>query len=62
MTSFPTRWGSRLGVAPRRWLARRTLRGRLITGLVTLLALACATVGLATGCCPAPALAARLPA
>jgi two-component system, OmpR family, sensor kinase len=32
----------------RRWFARRTLRGRLIAGLVTLLALACACVGIAT--------------
>ena len=32
----------------RRWLAARTLRGRLIAGLVTLLALACACVGLVT--------------
>jgi len=33
-------------VSPRRWLAGRTLRGRLIAGLVALLALACASVGL----------------
>ena len=32
----------------RRWLAGRALRGRLIAGLVTLLALACAGVGIAT--------------
>ncbi len=32
----------------RRWLAGRTLRSRLIVGLVTLLALACALVGLVT--------------
>jgi two-component system OmpR family sensor kinase len=31
-----------------RWLARRTLRGRLIAGLVALLAVACAAVGLVT--------------
>jgi two-component system, OmpR family, sensor kinase len=31
-----------------RWLAARTLRGRLIAGLLGLLALACATVGLVT--------------
>jgi two-component system, OmpR family, sensor kinase len=31
-----------------RWLARRTLRGRLITGLLALLFLACATVGVVT--------------
>jgi two-component system OmpR family sensor kinase len=35
-------------VSPRRWLADRTLRGRLIAGLVALLALACASVGLVT--------------
>ncbi len=34
--------------APARWLAGRTLRGRLIAGLVALLALACAAVGLVT--------------
>ncbi len=32
----------------RRWLARRTLRARLIAGLLALLAVACATVGLVT--------------
>ncbi len=32
----------------RQWLARRTLRARLIAGLLTLLALACASVGLVT--------------
>ena len=32
----------------RRWLAGRTLRGRLIAGLVALLAVACATVGIVT--------------
>ncbi len=31
-----------------RWLARRTLRGRLIAGLLALLFLACATVGVVT--------------
>jgi two-component system, OmpR family, sensor kinase len=31
-----------------RWLARRTLRGRLVAGLLSLLALACATVGVVT--------------
>jgi two-component system OmpR family sensor kinase len=31
-----------------RWLARRTLRGRLIAGLLALLAVACAAVGLVT--------------
>jgi len=34
--------------APWRWLARRTLRGRLVAGLLILLALACAVVGGAT--------------
>ena len=38
----------RLAAAPLRWLARRTLRGRLIVGLLMLLALACAVVGGAT--------------
>jgi two-component system OmpR family sensor kinase len=33
---------------PQRWLAGRTLRGRLIAGLLTLLAVACAAVGLVT--------------
>ena len=33
---------------PRRWLAGRTLRARLIAGLVTLLFAACATVGIVT--------------
>jgi two-component system OmpR family sensor kinase len=33
---------------PRRWLAGRTLRWRLITGLVALLAVACAAVGIVT--------------
>ena len=32
----------------RRWLAARTLRGRLVAGLVALLALACAAVGVVT--------------
>jgi len=31
-----------------RWLAGRTLRGRLIAGLVALLAVACAVVGIVT--------------
>jgi two-component system OmpR family sensor kinase len=35
-------------VRPARWLATRSLRGQLITGLVALLALACAGVGLVT--------------
>jgi two-component system OmpR family sensor kinase len=38
------RWRDR----PARWLATRSLRGQLITGLVALLALACAGVGLVT--------------
>jgi two-component system, OmpR family, sensor kinase len=33
---------------PARWLARRTLRGRLIAGLLALLAVACAAVGAVT--------------
>ena len=37
-------WPSR----PARWLATRSLRGQLITGVVALLALACAGVGLVT--------------
>jgi two-component system, OmpR family, sensor kinase len=40
----PARHDSRAG----RWLAARTLRGRLIAGLLGLLALACATVGVVT--------------
>jgi two-component system OmpR family sensor kinase len=41
--------GDWTGAARRRsWLARRTLRGRLIAGLVALLAVACAAVGAAT--------------
>ena len=46
--------GNRPGASPgwrrqsRRWLARRTLRGRLIAGLLALLAVACAAVGLVT--------------
>ena len=39
--------GQRPG-AFRRWLGRRTLRGRLIAGLLALLALACAAIGLVT--------------
>jgi two-component system OmpR family sensor kinase len=35
----------RLAGAPWRWLSRRTLRGRLIAGLLVLLALGCAVVG-----------------
>jgi two-component system, OmpR family, sensor kinase len=38
----------RLAAAPWRWVAQRTLRGRLIAGLLILLALACAVVGGAT--------------
>jgi two-component system, OmpR family, sensor kinase len=48
MTRPATRLTGRWVSAPRRWLGRRTLRGRLIAGLVTLLALACAAVGLVT--------------
>jgi two-component system OmpR family sensor kinase len=44
MTVLRQRRQSRIG----RWLAARTLRGRLIAGLLTLLALACATVGTVT--------------
>ena len=33
---------------PGEWLAARTLRGRLVVGLLVLLALACATVGVVT--------------
>ena len=33
---------------PGRWLSARTLRGRLVAGLVALLAVACATVGVVT--------------
>ena len=40
----PVPWRAR----PARWLATRSLRGQLITGLVALLALACAGVGLVT--------------
>jgi two-component system, OmpR family, sensor kinase len=37
--------GARPASALQRWLARRTLRGRLIAGLLALLAVACAVVG-----------------
>jgi two-component system OmpR family sensor kinase len=47
MTGPATWLGSRRPSA-RRWLTGRTLRGRLIAGLVTLLALACAAVGIVT--------------
>jgi two-component system OmpR family sensor kinase len=40
--------GSGPGTGPGRWLARRTLRSRLIAGLLILLATACAAVGLVT--------------
>ncbi len=40
--------GARAGGRARRWLAARTLRGRLIAGLLALLALACFTVGAVT--------------
>jgi len=42
------RWSSALASRPSRWLAARTLRGRLIAGLLALLAVACATVGFVT--------------
>jgi two-component system, OmpR family, sensor kinase len=42
-----SRTGSQVA-GPRHWLAGRTLRGRLIAGLVTLLAVACAVVGIVT--------------
>jgi hypothetical protein len=45
--SLPAAAG-RQGVRLHRWLAGRTLRGRLIAGLVALLAVACAAVGLVT--------------
>jgi two-component system OmpR family sensor kinase len=50
MTTASTGAGSSPGTQPwlRRWLAGRTLRGRLIAGLLALLALACAAVGLVT--------------
>src|SRR5215472_18030632 len=35
-------------VSATRWLARRTLRARLIAGLLALLAVACAAVGIVT--------------
>ena len=45
----PARGGALPSVGgPQRWLAGRTLRARLIAGLVTLLFLACATVGIVT--------------
>src|SRR5579863_3377810 len=40
--------GTGAGHDGRSWLARRTLRGRLIAGLLALLAVACAAVGAAT--------------
>ena len=43
-----SRWSSALASRPSRWLAARTLRGRLIAGLLALLAVACATVGFVT--------------
>ncbi len=46
MTTRPS--ASREPGPVRRWLAGRTLRGRLITGLLALLALACAGVGVVT--------------
>jgi two-component system OmpR family sensor kinase len=43
-----TRHAGRSAGGARRWLAGRTLRGRLIAGLVTLLFVACAAVGVVT--------------
>ena len=43
-SSGPAGWLRR----PGRWLAGRTLRGRLVAGLLALLAIACATVGAVT--------------
>ena len=42
--------GNEAGRRPafQRWLSRRTLRGRLIAGLLALLAVACAAIGLVT--------------
>jgi two-component system, OmpR family, sensor kinase len=40
--------GAGAGHGPGAWLARRTLRGRLIAGLLALLAVACAAVGAVT--------------
>ena len=48
MTAPGTTSGRPPAAGVRRWLAGRTLRGRLITGLVALLAVACAVVGLVT--------------
>ena len=50
MTTSPAhRWASRTSRSQLpRWLARRTLRGRLIAGLLALLAVACAAVGAVT--------------
>jgi len=44
----PPAAAGRRGARLHRWLAGRTLRGRLIAGLVALLAVACAAVGLVT--------------
>ena len=48
MTAPGTTSGRPPAAGVRRWLAGRTLRGRLITGLVALLAVACAVVGIVT--------------
>ena len=48
MTAHSTRGRPEHPSRLRGWLAARTLRGRLIAGLLTLLALACATVGVVT--------------
>jgi len=47
MSTDPGTAGAARG-RPSRWLARRTLRGRLIAGLLALLAVACAAVGIVT--------------
>src|SRR5215475_6557734 len=47
MSTDPGTAGAARG-RPARWLARRTLRGRLIAGLLALLAVACAAVGAVT--------------
>src|SRR5215813_5717049 len=47
MSTDPGTAGAARG-RPSRWLARRTLRGRLIAGLLALLAVACAAVGVVT--------------
>src|SRR5258707_15628624 len=48
MTTASTVPGASPAGRLRRWLAGRTLRGRLIAGLLALLFVACATVGVVT--------------